>query len=88
MDRSLPAEFAVPDRVTAFIDGAFRPAGSGHVLPVIYPATEETGTMLEEASADEVDRAARAARRARCPAPPRTTSWTCRPGRSRRYFTG
>jgi acyl-CoA reductase-like NAD-dependent aldehyde dehydrogenase len=56
------AEFAAPERVTAFIDGAFRPVGSGPVLPVIYPATEETISTLEEASADEVDRAVRAAR--------------------------
>ena len=57
-------EFACPSRVTAFIDGEFRPAGDGRVLPVIYPATEEQVSELEEAGADHVDRAVRAARAA------------------------
>ncbi len=67
MDQNLPTgrpQFPVPSRVTAYIDGAFRPAGPGRLLPVVYPATEEPVSELEEAGADDVDRAVRAARHA------------------------
>src|SRR5579883_2977170 len=56
------ADFPIPTRVTAFLDGAFRPAGRGHVLPVIYPATEEQVSELEESDAAQVDEAVHAAR--------------------------
>jgi hypothetical protein len=60
MDRSRPADstpgYEVPTRVTAFVDGVFLPPGSGHVLPVIYPATEEQVSELEEAGPATVDR--------------------------------
>jgi 5-carboxymethyl-2-hydroxymuconic-semialdehyde dehydrogenase/aminomuconate-semialdehyde/2-hydroxymuconate-6-semialdehyde dehydrogenase len=61
---SLQANFPVPPRVTAFIDGAFRPSGAGRLLPVIYPATEEQVSELEESGPAEVDCAVRAARAA------------------------
>lgn len=66
MDQSRPADsmrgYKVPTRVTAFIDGISLPPGSGHVMPVIYPATEEQVSELEEADAAVVDRAVMAAR--------------------------
>lgn len=59
-----PDRFAVRSRVTAFIDNAFLAAGPGRLLPVIYPATEEQVSAVEEADAAVVDRAVAAARRA------------------------
>jgi 5-carboxymethyl-2-hydroxymuconic-semialdehyde dehydrogenase/aminomuconate-semialdehyde/2-hydroxymuconate-6-semialdehyde dehydrogenase len=68
MDQPLAAapasEFAIPVRITPFIDGEFLPAGDAHVLPVFYPATEEQGSEVAEADAATVDRAVRAARAA------------------------
>jgi acyl-CoA reductase-like NAD-dependent aldehyde dehydrogenase len=65
MMSSFPSsEFAVPSRITAFIDDAPLPAGGGHVLPVVNPADERTVSELEESDATVVDRAVRAARRA------------------------
>jgi acyl-CoA reductase-like NAD-dependent aldehyde dehydrogenase len=59
-----PDRFAVRSCVTAFIDNAFLAAGPGRLLPVIYPATEEQVSAVEEADATVVDRAVAAARRA------------------------
>ncbi len=56
--------FAVRTRVTAFVDNAFLAAGPGRLLPVIYPATEEQVSAVEEADAAVVDCAVAAARRA------------------------
>jgi acyl-CoA reductase-like NAD-dependent aldehyde dehydrogenase len=64
MNSSLSSEFAVPSRITAFIDHAALAAGGGHVLPVVNPADERTVSELEESDATIVDRAVRAARRA------------------------
>jgi acyl-CoA reductase-like NAD-dependent aldehyde dehydrogenase len=58
------SRFAVRPRVTAFIDNAFLAEGNGTVLPVIYPATYEQVSAVEEAGASTVDRAVLAARRA------------------------
>jgi acyl-CoA reductase-like NAD-dependent aldehyde dehydrogenase len=59
-----PGRFAVRTRVTAFIDNAFLAAGAGRLLPVVYPATEERVSAVEEADGFIVDRAVGAARRA------------------------
>ena len=56
------AEYSVRKHVTAFIDNDFLPAGAGHTLPVIDPATELQVSEVEEAGPDVVDRAVRAAR--------------------------
>jgi acyl-CoA reductase-like NAD-dependent aldehyde dehydrogenase len=64
MNSSLSSEFAVPNRITAFIDHVSLAAGGGHVLPVVNPADERTVSELEESDATVVDRAVRAARRA------------------------
>src|SRR5580698_5531122 len=58
------AEYSVRKHVTAFIDNDFLPAGAGHTLPVIDPATELQVSEVEEAGPDVVDRAVRAARMA------------------------
>ena len=58
------SRFAVRPRVTAFIENAFLPTGSGVLLPVIYPATDQRVSVLEEADAATVDHAVVAARRA------------------------
>lgn len=49
--------------VTSLIEGRRMPAG-GRMLPVVYPATGATVSMLAEAGAAEVDLAVQAARRA------------------------
>jgi acyl-CoA reductase-like NAD-dependent aldehyde dehydrogenase len=68
MDQTITAgsapEFTAPARVTPFIDGEFLPPGAANVLPVLYPATEEQVSEVEEADAPTVDRAIRAARAA------------------------
>lgn len=68
MNQPLPAEttanYAVRNLVTAFIDNTFLPAGSGNLLPVVYPATELQVSAVEESGPAIVDRAVRAARRA------------------------
>jgi len=57
--------YPVVERVTSLIDGEWVAKRSdGHDLPVIYPATEQTVSVLREADAAEVDAAVRAARRA------------------------
>ena len=53
----------VPDRVTSLIAGErVAPRTGGHDLPVIYPATDETVSVLREADAAEVHAAVQAAR--------------------------
>ena len=57
--------YPVVGRVASLIDGAIVAGRSdGHDLPVIYPATEETVSVLREADAAEVDAAVVAARKA------------------------
>lgn len=56
--------FDVPVRVTSRINGVLVPAGEGHLLPIIYPATNEQVSELQEADAAEVGRAVAAARAA------------------------
>lgn len=53
-----------PDLVTSFIDGAWVSARGGHRLPAFYPGNGEIISELQEADAEEVDRAVRSARRA------------------------
>jgi len=64
MGQAVSPPRAAPQRITAFIDNDFLPPGSGHVLPIVYPATEERISELEEAGEAVVDRAVRAARNA------------------------
>ena len=53
----------VPERVTSLIAGErIAPKAGGHDIPVIYPATEQTVSLLREADADEVCAAVLAAR--------------------------
>jgi 5-carboxymethyl-2-hydroxymuconic-semialdehyde dehydrogenase/aminomuconate-semialdehyde/2-hydroxymuconate-6-semialdehyde dehydrogenase len=59
-----PSRLTARPLVTAFIDNVFLPAGDGPFLPVIYPATEQQVSGVEEADASTVDRAVTAARRA------------------------
>lgn len=47
-----------------FIGGRFQPSASGKTFPTINPATEEVLAEVSEASAEDVDRAVRAAREA------------------------
>jgi acyl-CoA reductase-like NAD-dependent aldehyde dehydrogenase len=61
--RPLPCD--IPRHVTSLIAGErVAPGPDGVDLPVIYPATEDTVSVLREADAAEVDAAVRAARRA------------------------
>jgi len=60
-----PRTYRVVARVTSLIDGTVvAPRNGGHDIPVIYPATEETVSVLREADAGDVDAAVSAARRA------------------------
>ncbi|MEZ6164390.1 MAG: aldehyde dehydrogenase family protein [Phycisphaerales bacterium] len=54
----------IADRYGLFIDGSFVEPGSGNWFPSINPATEDTLSMIAEASAADVDRAVKAAREA------------------------
>ncbi len=56
--------YPVRSRITAFIDNEFAPSGASHVLPVVYPATEEQVSEVAESGPETIDRAVRAARRA------------------------
>ena len=47
-----------------FIDGQWVPAASGKTFPTINPATEEVIAQVAEGDAEDIDRAAKAARRA------------------------
>lgn len=47
-----------------FIDGRFTPSSSGKTFPTINPATEEVLAEVAEGTAEDVDRAVQAARRA------------------------
>ena len=60
---ALPQGIPVPERVRCFIDGKWV-AGTGQVIPVIYPATEAVVSTLEEAAQAEVHAAVTAARQA------------------------
>ena len=62
-DAIRPGRPGVPERVTSLIAGErVAPKPGGHDLPVIYPATEQTVSLLREADADEVAAAVLAAR--------------------------
>ena len=52
------------DRLKFYIDGAWVDPAAPSTLGVVNPATEETFAMISLGSAADVDRAARAARRA------------------------
>jgi acyl-CoA reductase-like NAD-dependent aldehyde dehydrogenase len=57
--------FPLNPRITSLIDGASVPAKPRAAeFPVVYPATEEAVSVLQEADADEVDAAVISARRA------------------------
>jgi acyl-CoA reductase-like NAD-dependent aldehyde dehydrogenase len=56
--------YSVRSRITAFIDNEFLANGASHVLPVVYPATEERVSEVAESGPETVDRAVLAARRA------------------------
>lgn len=59
------AGFPLPDRVVSLVSGEHLAASRNATeLPVIYPATEETVSVLVEADAQEVAQAVRAARAA------------------------
>jgi 5-carboxymethyl-2-hydroxymuconic-semialdehyde dehydrogenase/aminomuconate-semialdehyde/2-hydroxymuconate-6-semialdehyde dehydrogenase len=68
MDDVIPANaqhrLDVRGRVTSFIGNMFLQPSSGRLLPVIYPATEQQVSEVEEADAAVVDRAVAAARNA------------------------
>lgn len=53
-----------PKTVTSLIDGAYVAEHGGHRLPAYYPGNGEVISELQEADAEEVDRAVRSARRA------------------------
>ncbi|MBN9480795.1 MAG: aldehyde dehydrogenase [Bordetella sp.] len=53
-----------PKLVTSLIDGAYVAERGGHRLPTYYPGNGEVISELQEADAEEVDRAVRSARRA------------------------
>src|SRR4051812_11118996 len=63
-----------------FIDGAFVDTEGGRSFKTINPATEEVLAEVAEATADDVDRAVRAARRAY------TRVWSRMPGRERAKY--
>ncbi|MFP6855593.1 MAG: aldehyde dehydrogenase family protein, partial [Opitutales bacterium] len=52
------------DHYDLFIDGQFVPATSGNAFPSLNPATEKSLATVSEASAKDVNRAVRAARKA------------------------
>ncbi len=52
------------DHTDCFIDGRFVPAASGKTFATINPATEEEICQVAEGDAEDIDRAAKAARRA------------------------
>lgn len=53
-----------PQLVTSLIDGAYVGERGGHRLPAYYPGNGEIISELQEADAEEVERAVRSARRA------------------------
>jgi aldehyde dehydrogenase (NAD+) len=63
-----------------FIDGTFVDTEGGRSFKTINPATEEVLAEVAEATADDVDRAVRAARRAY------TRVWSRMPGRERAKY--
>ena len=63
-----------------FVDGEFTDPAGGRSFKTISPATEEVLAEVAEASAEDVDRAVRAARRAH------TKVWSTMPGRERAKY--
>src|SRR5690606_38822428 len=53
-----------PKLVTSFIDGQWVGDQGGHRIPTFYPGNGQIISELQEADANEVDRAVRSARRA------------------------
>ena len=64
MSSAPAATYQIPNEVVSIIHGEHVRSASGMELPVIYPATEGTVTVLREADADQVDAAVRSARQA------------------------
>src|SRR6185436_14334867 len=62
-----------------FIDGSFEPAKEGGTFKTVNPATEEVLAEVALGSAEDVDRAVAAARRAFGP-------WSARPGAERAKY--
>ena len=64
MSSAAAAVHQVPEEVVSIIHGEHVRCAAGAEIPVIYPATEETVTVLREADAAQVDAAVRSARQA------------------------
>ncbi|MGI5259854.1 aldehyde dehydrogenase family protein [Streptomyces angustmyceticus] len=62
-----------------FIDGEFAPVADGKVFKTVSPSTEEVLSEVAQASADDVDRAVRAARKA-------FEKWSALPGAERAKY--
>ena len=63
-----------------YIDGEWTPAASGQTFESVNPATGEIWSTVPEASADDVDRAVRAAHKAFTQGPWSTMTPTARAG--------
>ncbi|MEU9124080.1 aldehyde dehydrogenase family protein [Streptomyces sp. NPDC048506] len=77
-----PESRAVVDIAPAyglFVDGEFAPASDGKVFKTVSPATEEVLSEVAQASADDVDRAVKAARKA-------FEKWSALPGAERAKY--
>ncbi len=64
MSTAPAAAHQIPQEVVSIIHGEHVRCAGGAEIPVIYPATEETVTVLREADAAQVDAAVRSARQA------------------------
>ncbi len=64
-----------------FVNGEFTDPTGGHSFKTVSPATEEVLAEVADASAEDVDRAVKAARRAY------TEVWSTMPGRERARST-
>ena len=62
MSTAPAAAHQIPQEVVSIIHGEHVRCAGGAEIPVIYPATEETVTVLREADAAQVDAAVRSAR--------------------------
>ncbi|MEV7377945.1 aldehyde dehydrogenase family protein [Streptomyces lydicus] len=62
-----------------FIDGAFAPASDGKVFKTVSPSSEESLSEVAQASAEDVDRAVKAARKA-------FEKWSALPGAERAKY--
>jgi aldehyde dehydrogenase (NAD+) len=71
---------ALQERYGLYIDGRFVPSSDGAVFPTIDPSTEQVLAHVSRATAADVDRAIRAARRSQ------RRSWGALPGRERAKY--